>query len=262
MSENSRHDTRATGAPGPSWALVTGSTSGIGRATAVGLAEDGYSVVVTGRDRDRAAETRRMIEAAGGRAIDLIADLTDSASVRTLIAQVRDAIDGPLDVLVNNAGGGGFAPTESTSEETLDTYFNLHAKAPFMLTGAFAPAMAERGHGCIINVGSLSTSMAAAGTAAFQASKGALSMLTKSWTAEYGPRGVRVNSVEPGVILTPTNEGIRDALMGLLAKVPARRGGEAEDIANAVRFLVSPKAAYIYGITLTLDGGQTSVVSL
>ncbi|TKA06400.1 SDR family NAD(P)-dependent oxidoreductase [Actinacidiphila oryziradicis] len=262
MSQNSHQGTPATGTSGTSWALVTGSTSGIGRATAVGLAEDGYAVVVTGRDRDRAAETRRMIEAAGGRAIDLLADLSNSASVRALIAQVQDAIDGPLDVLVNNAGGGGFAPTESTPEETFDTHFTLHTKAPFMLTGAFAPAMAERGHGCIVNVGSLSTLMAAAGTAAFQASKGALSMLTKSWTAEYGPRGVRVNSVDPGVILTPTNEGIRDALKGLLAKVPAGRGGEAEDVANAVRFLVSPKASYIYGVTLTLDGGQTSVVTL
>ncbi len=117
--------------------------------------------------------------------------------MRDLIARIRDAVDGPLEVLVHNAGGGGFAPTESTPEEMFDDAFNLHAKAPFILTGAFAPAMAERGRGAIVNVGSLSTSMAASGTCAFQASKAALSMMTRSWTAEYGPRGVRVNSSIP-----------------------------------------------------------------
>lgn len=259
MSEHSRSETPAPSSP---WALVTGSTSGIGRASAVGLVEDGYSVIVTGRDRDRAAETRRTIEAAGGRAIDLVADLCDPAAVRGLVAQVHDAIDGPLDVLVNNAGGGAFAPTDSTPEEMYDAAFNLHAKAPFMLTGAFAPAMAERGGGAIVNVGSLSTSMAAPGTAAFQAAKGALSMMTKSWTAEYGPRGVRVNSVDPGFVLTRTNEGIRDKMGTYLSSTPAGRGGDPEEVANAVRFLVSPQASYIYGVTLTVDGGRTAVVPM
>ncbi|MBT2413420.1 SDR family oxidoreductase [Streptomyces sp. ISL-12] len=259
MSENGHSETSA---PGSSWALVTGSTSGIGRATAVGLAQDGYSVIVTGRDRDRAVETRRDIEAAGGHAIELVADLGDPAAVRGLVTRIREAVDGPLDVLVHNAGGGGFAPTESTPEEMFDAAFNLHAKAPFLLTGAFAPAMAERGRGAIVNVGSLSTSMAAAGTCAFQASKAALSMMTKSWTAEYGPRGVRVNSVDPGFILTPVNEGVRHMYGTYLASLPAGRGGDAEDVANAVRFLVSPKASYINGATLTVDGGKTAVVAM
>lgn len=135
-----------TAAPG-TWALVTGSTSGIGRATALTLAEDGYSIVVTGRDAARAAETRKLIESAGGRAVDLVADLSDPESVRGLIARTRAAIDGPLDVLVNNAGGGGFAPTESTPEEMFDAAFTTHVKAPFLLTGAFAPEMAGRGRG-------------------------------------------------------------------------------------------------------------------
>ncbi|WPB89543.1 SDR family NAD(P)-dependent oxidoreductase [Streptomyces malaysiensis] len=249
-----------TSSSGGTWALVTGSTSGIGRATAVGLAQDGYSVIVTGRDRDRAAESRRSVESVGGRAIDLIADLGDPVSVRNLVEQVRKAIDGPLDVLVHNAGGGGFAPTESTPDEMFDAAFNVHAKAPFILTGAFAPAMAERGRGAIVNVGSLSTSMAAAGTAAFQASKAALSMMTKSWTAEYGPRGVRINSVDPGFILTPVNEDIRGMYGTYLASLPAGRGGDAEEVANVIRFLVSPQASYVNGATLTVDGGKNAVV--
>jgi NAD(P)-dependent dehydrogenase (short-subunit alcohol dehydrogenase family) len=99
------------------------------------------------------------VESVGGRAIDLIADLGDPASVRNLVEQAREAIDGPLDVLVHNAGGGGFAPTESTPEEMFDAAFNIHAKAPFILTGAFAPAMAERGRGAIVNVGSVSRTL-------------------------------------------------------------------------------------------------------
>ncbi|SDK20637.1 NAD(P)-dependent dehydrogenase, short-chain alcohol dehydrogenase family [Actinopolyspora mzabensis] len=205
--------------------------------------------MVTGRDRGRAAETRRSIEAAGGRAIDLVADLGDSAAARGLVAQIHEAIEGPLDVLVHNAGGGNFAPTESTPEEVHHAACNVHAKAPFILTGSFAPAMADRGRGVIVNVGSLSTSMAVAGTCAFQASKAALSMMTKSWTAEYGPRGVGVNSVDPGFILTPVNEGIRDMYGWVLSRLAACRTWRApEDVANAVRFLVSPKASYINGV--------------
>ncbi len=246
-----------------SWAMVTGSTSGIGRETALRLAEDGYSIVVCGRDRDRAAETRVLIEAAGGRAIDLIADFSAPASVRELVARTREALDGdPLEVLVNNAGGGGFSPTKDTTEAMFDTAFNLNVKAPYILTGAFAPAMADRGRGAIINVGSLSTNMAASGTSAFQAAKAALSMLTKSWTAEYGPQGVRVNSVDPGYVLTRVNEHMRHMYDGYLAGLPAARGGAPEEVAEAIRFLVSPRASYIHGVALAVDGGKNAVVTM
>jgi len=246
-----------------SWAMVTGSTSGIGRETALLLAEDGYSVVVTGRDADRAAETRTLVEAAGGRAVDLVADLNEPAEVRRLVTDTHAAIgDGTLDVLVHNAGGGGFCPTEDTTDEMFDWVFNVNVKAPYILTGAFAPAMAERGHGVIVNVGSLSTRMAASGTSAFQAAKAALEMLTKSWTAEYGPRGVRVNSVSPGYIVTPINEHIRHSYGGYLASVPAGRAGEPAEVAEAIRFLVSPKASLIYGAVLTVDGGKSAVIAM
>ncbi|QKV73863.1 SDR family NAD(P)-dependent oxidoreductase [Amycolatopsis sp. Hca4] len=249
--------------PPNSWALVTGSTSGIGRATALKLAEDGYAIVVCGRDAGRAAETRKAIESASGRAVDLIADFADPAEVRRLIAETREATaNGTVDVLVNNAGGGGFAPTEDTTEAMFDTAFALNVKAPYLLAGAFAPAMAERGRGAIVNVGSLSTTMAASGTSAFQAAKAALSMLTKSWTAEYGPRGVRVNSVDPGYVLTRVNEHIRDMFGGYLATLPAGRGARPGEVAEAIRFLVSPQASYIQGATLSVDGGKNAVVTM
>lgn len=246
-----------------SWALVTGSTSGIGRETALNLAEDGYAIVVCGRDEQRAADTREAIESAGGRAVALIADFADPADVRRLIAETREATaSGTVDVLVNNADGGGFAPTEDTTEDMFDTAFALNVKAPYLLTGAFAPAMAERGRGAIVNVGSLSTTMAASGTSAFQAAKAALSMLTKSWTAEYGPRGVRVNSVDPGYVLTRVNEHIRDLFGGYLATLPAGRGAQPGEVAEAIRFLVSPRASYIQGATLSVDGGKNAVVTM
>jgi NAD(P)-dependent dehydrogenase (short-subunit alcohol dehydrogenase family) len=241
--------------------MVTGSTSGIGRETALLLAEDGYQILVCGRDRDRAAETRKMIVSAGGHAVDLVADLTDIAAVRRLIDETRQVLDGdPLDVLINNAGGGVFAPTEATTENMFDDAFNLNVKAPYMLAGEFAPLMAERGRGAIVNVGSLGTRMAASGASAFQAAKAGLSMLTKSWTAEYGPRGVRVNSVDPGYILTRVNEDIRDMFGNYLASLPAGRGGTPQEVAEVIRFLVSPQASYVQGAVLTVDGGKNAVV--
>jgi NAD(P)-dependent dehydrogenase (short-subunit alcohol dehydrogenase family) len=226
------------------------------------LAQDGYAVVVTGRDSSRAAQTRELIESAGGRAIDPVADLSDPMEVRDLVERVRAAIDGPLEVLINNAGGGGFAPTEATSEEMFDAAFNTHVKAPYILAAAFAPEMAERGQGTIINVGSLSSTMAPAGTSVFQASKAALNMLTKSWTAEYGPRGVRINSVDPGFVITPANEAYRDGYGGFLASLPAGRGAQPAEIAEVIRFLVSPRASYVQGAVLTVDGGKTAVVAM
>ncbi|GGJ33880.1 SDR family NAD(P)-dependent oxidoreductase [Streptomyces brasiliensis] len=260
MSRNSQeHESSATET---SWALITGSTSGIGRATAIRLAQDGYSIVVTGRDPHRAAETRDLIESAGGHAVDLPADLSDPAQVRNLIKRIFDAIDGPLDVVVNNAGGGGFALTEDATENMFDASFNTHVKAPYFLVAAFAPPMAERGRGKIINIGSLSTAMGSAGTSIFQASKAALSMLTKSWTAEYGPRGVQINSVDPGFVITPATEAYGDAYDGFLSSLPAGRGARPEEIAEVIRFLASPQATYLQGASISVDGGKNAVVAM
>ncbi|WP_033341000.1 SDR family NAD(P)-dependent oxidoreductase [Catenuloplanes japonicus] len=245
------------------WAVVTGSSSGIGRAAALKLAEDGHAIVVCGRDQDRVTQTVRQIEDSGGRAAGFTADLSSPAAVLGLAGQVRAAVgEEPIEVLVNNAGGGGFSPTEDTTAEMFDAVFNLNVKAPYLLTGAFAPAMAARGHGVIVNVGSLSSTMAASGTSAFQAAKAALNMLTRSWTAEYGPRGVRINSVDPGYILTRVNAHMRDMFGGYLQSVPAGRGGAPEEVAEAIRFLASPRASYIHGTVLTVDGGKTSVVAM
>lgn len=244
------------------WALVTGSTSGIGRDTAILLARDGYSVIVTGRDGARARDVVDEITADGGIAVAMVADLSDPVSIRRLAAQALDMAGGAIDVLVNNAGGGTFAPTEETTEEMFDTSFTVHVKAPFILTATLAPLMARQGRGVIVNVGSISVDHATSGTAAFQASKAALDMLTKSWTAEYGHHGVRINTVNPGFVITPANAAFRDGYGAFVAGMPARRGAEPIEVAEVIRFLVSPAASYIQGAAIAVDGGKNAVLPL
>ncbi|RDI68212.1 SDR family NAD(P)-dependent oxidoreductase [Nocardia pseudobrasiliensis] len=207
-----------------SWAVVVGSAGGAGREIALRLAEDGYSVVVCGRDGASARETRQLIEWVGGRAVDVVADLADSAAVDRLVIEVfRLLVGEPLEVLVNVAGEADYG----LPEDAFDTAFDLIVKTPFLLTGAFAPVMAERGRGAVVNVGGLD-GMAGLGNAV-RAAVAALDSLIRLWAAEYGPRGVRINSVD---------------LDG---------GGESDAIAEAVRFLVSPHAAYVQGSVSTMS---------
>ncbi|MEU7144755.1 SDR family oxidoreductase [Nocardia sp. NPDC046473] len=216
------------------WAVVAGSAGAVGREAALRLAEDGYSVVVCGRDGAGAEETRKLIEWAGGRAVEVVADLGDSAAVRRLITETVALLEGaPVEVLVNNAGEAGCGPVE----DVFDTVFALNVKVPLLLTGAFAPGMAEHGRGAIVNVGSSGPVTGAAGRSVVQAATSALVMLTRLWTAEYGPRGVRVNSVDPG---------------GALA---AQLSGPVA-VAEAIRFLASPRAASIQGAVLTMNEGE------
>ncbi|MFI7000542.1 SDR family NAD(P)-dependent oxidoreductase [Nocardia sp. NPDC050175] len=212
------------------WAVVAGSAGGAGREIAVRLAEDGYSVVVCGRDGADVRETRQLIEWAGGRAVEVVADLADSAAVHRLVTEIRRLLAGaPAEVLVTNAGAADF----DSAADGLDMALDLYVKMPFLLTGAFAPAMAERGRGAIVNVFDGATGARDAN--AVRAAMAALMSLNGLWTAEYGPRGVRINSVQlPG-------------------------GGEPVATAEAVRFLVSPQAASVCGSILPLGAGAAAV---
>ena len=154
-------------------ALVTGATSGIGRAVAVALAADGFTVLVHGRDAQRGAEVVDQIKAVGGRAAFLQADLTDSAEVQRLAAQA-----GEVEVLVNNGGVSWFGPTAELDAETYETLWSGNVRAAYQLVAALAPGMAERGHGSIISIGSMAGEIGLAGGAAYGATKGALSTLT------------------------------------------------------------------------------------
>src|SRR6266550_9333904 len=178
-------------------ALVTGATSGLGREIALRLARDGMRVIVVGRDATRGAAVVHQIEAAGGRASFISADLSDPAEIEGLAAEA-----GEVDVLVNNAGHSLWGPTEKTAVEDFDAMFASNVRAPYLLVGAFAPAMAAKGAGSIINISSMAGRIGLPNGAAYGATKAALASLAQSWTAEYSPRGVRVNAVAPGPVYT------------------------------------------------------------
>ncbi|MYR07006.1 glucose 1-dehydrogenase [Gordonia sp. SID5947] len=241
-------------------ALVTGATSGIGRATAMLLAARGAHVVASGRDRDRGRAVADAIHDAGGTADFVAADLTDAAGCRALAEQAIAAA-GRVDILINNAAIGPLGPTTSITEDVFDACFATNVKAPFYLVGALAPAMAERGDGVIVNVSTMVASFGTAGSAVYGSSKAALNLLTKSWAAEFGPRGVRVNAVAPGPTLTEgTAEVWGEAGLEKLARsAPARRVAGPDDIAETICYLAGPSAAFIHGAVMPVDGGRTAV---
>ncbi|MHA3704944.1 SDR family NAD(P)-dependent oxidoreductase [Jatrophihabitans sp. YIM 134969] len=240
-------------------ALVTGATSGIGRAAALGLAARGAHVVVSGRDAGRGDATVAAIRQAGGTADFVRADLTDAASARALAARATELGGGHVDVLVNSAGIFPFGPTADTTQDDVDAVLAVNVTAPYFLVGALAPAMAERGHGAIVNVTTMVAEFGAAGMGLYGASKAALVLLTKSWAAEYGPAGVRVNAVSPGPTRTEGTAAMGEALDQLAAAGPAGRPGRPEEIAEAIVFLATDAASFVHGAVLPADGGRVAV---
>jgi NAD(P)-dependent dehydrogenase (short-subunit alcohol dehydrogenase family) len=235
-----------------STALVTGATSGIGRATALKLAEDGFRVLVHGRDAERGAAVVEQIVENGGSAEFFAADLTDVSAIEQLAAAVGD-----VDVLVNNAGFSWFGPTAKLDRDTFDALFAANVRSAYYLVAALAPPMAERGAGSIINLGSMVGQIGLAGSAAYGATKAALAALTRSWAAEFSPRGVRVNTIAPGPAYTGGAATDRITTLGnttLLA-----RAAQADEIADVIAFLASPASGYITGAVIPADGGRTAV---
>jgi len=248
----STHPHRLTGRT----AIVTGSTGGIGAAIARTLATEGAHVLVSGRDTTRGTAVVEEIRAAGGRADLRTVDLGGSyAEIRAFATDATTTLGGRVDILVNNAGIYPATLTPDLTDADLDAMLAVNVRAPHVLVAALAPAMAERGAGAIVTIGSW---MARTGTpfaAMYTATKAADEQLTRAWAAEYGPRGVRVNTVAPGATLTPGNEGSRAVLDAMTATTPAGVVVQPQDIAHAVAFLVSEEASMIHGATLAVDGG-------
>ena len=239
-------------------ALVTGATSGIGKATALALARAGATVAVSGRDNDKGQGVVDAIRSAGGSAVFLAADLVDATAASDLAGRAKDALGGRVDILVNNAGVFPFGPTDTIDEATVDEAFALNVKAPFFLVAALAPAMAERGEGAIVNVSTMVAQFGAAGMGLYGSTKAALELLTNSWAAEYGPQGVRVNAISPGPTRTEGTVGMGEALDELASLGPAGRPATPDEIAAGILFLVGEGASFVHGAVLAADGGRSA----
>ncbi|MFD5860115.1 SDR family NAD(P)-dependent oxidoreductase [Streptomyces chartreusis] len=242
-------------------ALVTGSTSNIGQAIAEAFAAEGAHVVVSGRNERRGAQVVEGIRASGGRADFVAADLDGSAEAsRDLAERARAVLGGRIDVLVNNAGVYPAPDTAGTDEETFDRVYGVNVKAPFFLTAAVVPAMTEAGGGVIINLGSWIARLGVPLGSLYSSTKGAVETLTRAWAAEFGPLGVRVNAISPGVILPPAPEG-SDPHPGevMMKGTPAGGVGTPAAVAHAAVWLAGDESAFVHGTVVDVDGGRTGV---
>ena len=239
-------------------AIVTGSSSGIGRAIAAELAARGMSVVVTSRSHERAQATAAAIEEQGGTALAVATELTDAEAPAALVARALDAF-GRLDVLVNNAGAGQVADSETLALADWQRIIDLDLSAPFRCAQAAARPMLAAGRGVIVNVTSLNGHLGLPRRAAYGAAKHGLEGLTKTLAVEWARRGVRVVSVAPAYVATELQAGTSKAggftLDQVAQRTPLGRLGEPEEVARVVAFLVSDDASYVTGSSVLVDGG-------
>lgn len=247
-------------------ALVTGAGSGIGRASAELFAAEGAAVAVVDLREDAAHETVTAIDAGGGRALALAADVTSAGEIAGAVARAVEEF-GRLDVVYNNAGVDSSGSVTDAAEENWDRCFAVNVKGTFLTSRAAVPHLAANRMGAIINQGSVAALVGVANFAAYCAAKGAVVSLTRSMAINLAPRGIRVNVICPGTVFTPLMEpmlvarGEGDMEKGLaltVAKYPIGRLGTPAEIARVALFLASDDAGFLTGSTIAADGGMTA----
>jgi NAD(P)-dependent dehydrogenase (short-subunit alcohol dehydrogenase family) len=241
--------------------LVTGSTSGIGRACALRFAAAGAQVAAVGRNNDMLKEVCEEIEKAGGKPLSLDADLCDEEQVTQAITKTLDALGG-VDVLVNAAGHISTGTIEDTSKTAWDAMMDINVSAVFTLTQKVLPSLIPR-RGNIVNISSVTGLRAFPGILAYCVSKAALDQLTRCAALELASKGVRINAVNPGVVVTEIHKrgGMNEADYAAFLERskqthPLGRVGAASEVAELVFFLASDRASWITGATYSIDGGR------
>ena len=242
-------------------ALVTGSSRGLGEATAKALDEAGARVILTGRT---IADLERVAAGLGNEPVVIPTDLSE-AGAGTRLAEAAISRAGGVDVLVNNAGFPIRGAPEDLVEAELDRILAVNVRSILMLVAGLGPTMIERGRGSIINVSSVASLRGPVGRVAYTATKGAIDAMTRALAADWGPKGVRVNAVNPGIIKTAMFESRQDDMtavaQAMARRVALGRLGEPRDVAELIAFLASDAAGYITGETITIDGGMVHAMT-
>lgn len=243
-------------------ALVTGSSRGIGLAVARALGAAGASVVLNGRSEAALGTAAADLAAEGITANHLVADVTDAGAVDRLVTSIEADI-GPLEILVNNAGAQHRAPVLDFPDDDFARLLEINLVAPFLVAKAAGRAMAERGRGKIINIGSVQSTLGRPTIAPYAATKGGLALLTKGLCADLGPLGLQVNCLAPGYFATELTAALVDDPEfsdWVAARTPAGRWGQVEELGGAAVFLASDASSFVNGQILFVDGGMTAVV--
>ena len=239
-------------------AVITGGTSGIGRATAVAFAEQGANVVISGRREAEGAESLSLIQKAGGQGLFVRVDVNDESQIEAMVAKTMERF-GRLDFAFNNAGVGGLGRgTMTAPADIYDQIMNINVRGVFFSMKHQIPAILQSGGGAIVNNASVLALRPSANSPIYSASKAAVLGLTKSAALEFALKGVRINAICPAIIETDMTEQIRgdeQTRAYLLSRHPVGRFGQSEEVAASVLYLCSPEASFITGVALPLDGG-------
>lgn len=238
-------------------AIVTGAGQGIGRSIALKIAQEGGHVVVAEMKQDTGAQTRREIEAWGGKAMSVALDVADQRSVKNMVSQVLGVWE-RIDILINNAGFDRGATLLKVKEEDWEAILGVHLKGTLNCIQAVAPHMIENRYGKIINISSIYGKSGGIAAISYSAAKGGIIGLTKSVARELGRYQINVNVVLPGLILTPTIAKMAEKYKNMIIDhTPLGRLGQPEEVASVVAFLASDEASFMTGVSVEVSGGSS-----